>query len=42
MDERHVLMNADILRRVIELPYDDPRREALLEIQHNEFAKTTS
>jgi len=35
-------MNSDILRRVIELPYDDPRREALLEIQHNEFAKTTS
>ena len=38
MDERHVLMNADILRRVIELPYDDPRRKALLEILHNEFA----
>jgi hypothetical protein len=31
-------MNADILRRVIELPYDDPRRKALLEILHNEFA----
>ena len=38
MDERHVLMNAYILRRVIELPYDDPRRKALLEILHNEFA----
>jgi hypothetical protein len=38
MDERHVLMNANILRRVIELPYDDPRRKALLEILHNEFA----
>jgi len=38
MDERHVLMNADIPRRVIELPYDDPRRKALLEILHNEFA----
>ena len=38
MDERHVLMNADIPRRVIELHYDDPRRKALLEILHNEFA----
>ena len=25
MDERHVLMNTDILRRVIELPYDEWR-----------------
>ena len=32
IDERHVLMNADILHRVIELPYDNPRRKALLEI----------
>ena len=31
-------MNADILRRVRELPYDDPRRKALLEILHNEYA----
>jgi hypothetical protein len=38
MDERHVLMNADILRRVRELPFDDPRRKALFEILHNEFA----
>jgi hypothetical protein len=38
MDERHVLMNAGILRRVRELPYDDPRRKALLEILYNEFA----
>ena len=38
MDERHVLMNADIFRRVIELPYDDPRRKAPLEILYNEFA----
>ena len=38
MDERHVLMNADMLRRIIELPFDDPRRKALLEILYNEFA----
>ena len=38
MNERNVLMNASILRRVIELPYDDPRRKALLEILYNEFA----
>jgi len=38
MDERHVFMNADMLRRVIELRFDDPRRKALLEILHNEFA----
>ena len=38
MDERHVLMNTDILHRIKELPYDDPRRKALLEILHNEFA----
>jgi hypothetical protein len=31
-------MNSGILRRVIELPYDDPRRKALLEILYNEFA----
>jgi len=35
MDERHVLMmNAGVLRRVVELPYYDPRRKALLEIIH--------
>ena len=38
MDERHVLMNADVLRRAVELPYDDPRCKALLEILYNEFA----
>ena len=42
MDERHVLMNADILRRVIELPYDDPRRKALLEILHNALCSSRS
>ena len=40
MDERHVLMNADMLRRIIELPFDDPRRKALLEIWYNDFATT--
>jgi len=38
MDERHVLMNAYMPRRTIELPFDDPRRRALLEILYNEFA----
>jgi len=38
MDERHVLMDAGILRGFIELPYDDPRGRALLEILYNEFA----
>jgi len=38
MDENHVLMNADILRRDIELPYDDHRRKALHEVLYNEFA----
>jgi len=38
MDERHVLMNAGMLRRIIELPFDDHRRKALLEILYNEFA----
>jgi len=30
-------MNADMVRRVIVLPFDDPRRKALLEIVYNEF-----
>ena len=38
MDEWHALMNADISRRVMELPYGDPCRKSLLEILHNEFA----
>ena len=38
MAKNFKMMNADILRRVLELPYDDPRRKALLEILHNEFA----
>ena len=31
-------MNAGMLRRIIELPFDDPHRKALLEILYNEFA----
>ena len=41
MAKNFKMMNADILRRVLELPYDDPRRKALLEILHNEFAETS-
>jgi hypothetical protein len=38
MDERRAQINADILRRVIELPYDNPRRSALLKFMYNKFA----
>jgi len=37
-EEKHVLMNAGMLRRVIELPFNDLPRKALLEFLYIEFA----